>query len=105
MVGNSFTAPSGMLVGTGSNTPAFGDLLLGSPMDPTRHSFDSRSGLGFVAQFEHTVLSGDITTGSLVHEIGMIPQSGGNVFFRDLMPEIEIFGSTIIQSILNVNIK
>ena len=86
--GELATSPSGMLVGTGSYSEAFSNLLLGSPLDSTRHAFDSKSGIGFYAELEYTVLSGDITTGSLVHEIGMIQSSGANLMFRKLTPEI-----------------
>jgi hypothetical protein len=104
MLGKSVTAPSGMLVGTGSGTVTFSNLLLGSPMDPTRHAFASRSGIGFTGQFEHLVNSGDIITGSIVREIGMIAQSGGNLFFRYLIPEIELLGSTEINSVVVINV-
>ena len=104
MLGRNPTAPSGMLVGTGSGTVAFSDILLGSPMDPTRHSFLSNSGIGFTCQFEHLVNSGDIITGSVVREIGMIPFSGGNVFFRSTIPGVELFGSAEIDSFMIVNV-
>ena len=105
MVGNSFMAPSGMLVGVGSGTIAFSNLLLGSPLDLTRHAFLSKSGIGFATQFEHLVNSGDYITGSVAREIGMIAQSGGNMFFRELLPEIELFGSAEINSFLQITIK
>lgn len=104
MLGNTIVAPSGMLVGTGSGALAYSDIRLGSPLDPTRHAFDSKSGIGFTAELEHTVLSGDISTGSLVREIGMVSASGGNIWFRDLMPEIELFGSTILINTLQITV-
>lgn len=105
MIGNSITAPSGMLVGTGSGAIGYGNTSLGSPLYPTWHGFDSRSGIGFTAEFEHTALSGDITTGSLVREIGMAATSGGTLWFRELMPEIELFGSTVINSFVVLAVK
>lgn len=105
LIGGTTTAPSGMLVGTGSGAVSFGNLLLGSPLDPTRRGFESQSGIGFVAQFEHLVRSGDIITGSIVREIGLIAISGGNVHFRELLPEIELFGSAEINSFLQVTIN
>jgi len=105
MLGNDPTAPSGMLVGTGSGAIAFDNVLLGSPLDPTRHAFASQSGLGFSTQFEHLVESTDITTGSIVREIGMLATSGGNLFFRELLPDIELFGSAEINSFLQINIR
>jgi len=105
LVGKAPTAPSGMLVGVGSGAVAFTNLLLGSPLDPTRRGFESQSGIGFTAQFEYLVQSGDITTGSLVREIGLIAQSGGNVFFRALQPEIELNGSVFIDNFLTIKIS
>lgn len=105
LIGGTTVSPSGMLVGTGSSAVSFGNLLLGSPLDPTRHAFESQSGIGFTAQFEHLVRSGDIITGSVVREIGLIGTSGGNLHFRELLPEIELFGSAEINSFLQVTIN
>jgi hypothetical protein len=104
MLGRSPSIPSGMLVGVGSGDIAFSNLRLGSPLDPTRHVFSSQSGIGFTCQLEHLVNATDIITGSVVREIGMIAQSGGNLFFRSLIPEIELFGSAEINSFLIINI-
>lgn len=100
--GASTTAPSGLLVGTGSKAESFADLLLGSPLDPTRRAFASKSGLGYTVEFEGLVDSGDITTGSIVREIGMIAASGGNLFFRSLTSEIELNGSVVITPIVTL---
>ena len=105
MTGGTTVAPSGMLVGTGSGATGFGNLLLGSALDPTRRGFESTSGIGFVAQLEHLVRSGDIITGSVVREIGLIAVSGGNVHFRELLPEIELFGSAEINSFLQITVS
>lgn len=99
------SVPSGCLAGTGSAATSFADTALGSPLYPTWHAFDSKSGIGFTCEFEHTVLSGDITTGSLVHEVGMAATSGGTLWFRELLPEIEIFGSTILLSNITLAVK
>lgn len=103
--GNFPIQPSGMIFGTGSASPSFGDIQLGSPLDTTRHAFASQSGIGFTAQFEHLVNSGDIITGSIVREIGMISQSGGNLWFRELIPEVELFGSAEINSFLAITVR
>jgi len=104
LVGVNPVAPSGMLVGIGSGAVAFTNLKLGSPLDSTRHEFASKSGIGFDVQFEHIILSGDIITGSIVREIGMLAASGGNVFFRSLTPEIELNGSVVVDSFLTIKI-
>lgn len=104
VLGKEIGGPMGMLVGTGSNPPSFGDLRLGSPLDPTFHGFASVSGIGTMAQLEHFVRSGDITTGSIIREIGMVAEAGGNVFFRSLIPETELFGSVEVDSFLLVSV-
>ena len=105
MVGNTITVPSGMLVGTGSADVAFGNLLLGSPLDPTRRGFQSESGLSYTIEWEGLVDSGDIITGSLVHEIGIIAASGGNLWQRELLAEIELNGSVVILPIVNLTVR
>ena len=105
MVGATPAAPSGMLLGTGSKAATFQDTLLGSPLYPTWHAFASRSGVGFTAQLEHLTLSGDIITGSMVSEIGMNATSGGNLFFRSVLPSVELFGSVQIDSFLTIIVR
>ena len=102
---NPGSAPSGCLVGTGSGAVAFTNTVLGSPLYPTWRGFDSRSGLNLSAEFEHSVLSGDITTGSIVREIGMASTSGGTLFFRSLTPELELFGSMVVLSTINITVN
>ena len=105
MTGGTQAAPSGMIVGTSSGAVGFGNLLLGSPLYPTFRAFESYSGIGFTAQLEHLVRSGDIITGSVVREIGMNATSGGNLYFRELLPEIELFGSAEINSFLQITVS
>lgn len=105
LIGGDALLPSGLLVGTGSAPLNFSDIYLGSPLDPTRRGFQSVSGIGYSVEWEGLIDSGDITTGSVVREIGMIAQSGGKLFFRSLINDIELFGSIVITPIIDLNIK
>ena len=97
-------APSGMMLGTGSKYILGTDRLLGSPLYPTFHPLTSYSGIGFIAQLEHTIIANDIITGSLAREIGLNAVSGGSLFFRSLIPETELNGSVVINSFLLISV-
>lgn len=106
MVGGELTtAPGSMEVGTGSGAISFTTVRLGSMLPPTFRGFQSKSGIGFTVELEGLIDSGDITTGSLVREIGLYAVSGQSLWFRNLLPEIELNGSALIDPYLIITVK
>src|SRR3990167_2475433 len=72
-LGSPASPPTGMLLGTGSSTPAYTNTFLDSGISTFRHSLSSTSGLGATAQLEYIADSGDIfwQPNTLINEIGM----------------------------------
>ena len=99
-----YLSPGSMLVGEGSTAPAFTDTDLVTQLDDTEATFSSRQSFTDRARFEYLVESGDCI-GSVVREIGLFDISNGNMFWRDVIPDITLNGSVELQNVLHIDIN